>query len=61
MGALYTTNITPDKETGIGDYTFDDFDRALRRGVAKDGHHLYPAMPYPFLCQAYRRRRPRPL
>jgi alcohol dehydrogenase (quinone), cytochrome c subunit len=46
MGAIYTTNITPDKETGIGDYTFDDFDRALRRGVAKDGHHLYPAMPY---------------
>jgi mono/diheme cytochrome c family protein len=47
MGAIYTTNITPDKETGIGDYTFDDFDRAVRRGVAKDGHHLYPAMPYP--------------
>jgi alcohol dehydrogenase (quinone), cytochrome c subunit len=47
MGAIYTTNITPDKDTGIGDYSFDDFDRAVRRGVAKDGHRLYPAMPYP--------------
>ncbi|HEY5210863.1 MAG TPA: c-type cytochrome [Stellaceae bacterium] len=46
LGAIFTTNITPDKATGIGDYSFADFDRALRRGVAKDGHHLYPAMPY---------------
>jgi mono/diheme cytochrome c family protein len=47
MGAIYTTNITPDKDTGIGSYTFEDFDGAVRRGVAKDGHRLYPAMPYP--------------
>jgi len=47
MGAIYTTNITPDPETGIGQYSFEDFDRAVRKGVAKDGHHLYPAMPYP--------------
>jgi mono/diheme cytochrome c family protein len=47
VGAIYATNITPDKETGIGNYTLEDFDRAVRRGVAKDGHHLYPAMPYP--------------
>ncbi|HUK59744.1 MAG TPA: cytochrome c [Stellaceae bacterium] len=47
LGAIYSTNITPDKETGIGDYTLADFDSAVRRGVAKDGHHLYPAMPYP--------------
>lgn len=47
VGAIYATNITPDKETGIGDYTLEDFDRAVRKGVAKDGHHLYPAMPYP--------------
>jgi mono/diheme cytochrome c family protein len=47
MGAIYSTNITPDKETGIGNYSFDDFDRALRSGVARDGHRLYPAMPYP--------------
>ena len=47
LGAIYTTNITPDKKTGIGDYTFEDFDKAVRLGVAKDGHRLYPAMPYP--------------
>jgi alcohol dehydrogenase (quinone), cytochrome c subunit len=47
MGAIYTTNITPDPETGIGNYSLEDFDRAVRSGVAKDGHRLYPAMPYP--------------
>ncbi|WP_371028489.1 cytochrome c [Paraburkholderia sp. RCC_158] len=47
MGAIYTTNITPDSDTGIGRYSEGDFGRALRRGVAKDGHNLYPAMPYP--------------
>ncbi|MCP5143654.1 MAG: cytochrome c [Gammaproteobacteria bacterium] len=47
LGAIYTTNITPDKATGIGDYTLEDFDNAVRGGVAKDGHNLYPAMPYP--------------
>jgi len=47
MGAIYSTNITPDPETGIGGYSLADFDRAVRSGVAKDGHHLYPAMPYP--------------
>ncbi len=47
LGAIYTTNITPDKDTGIGNDTFEDFERAMRRGTAKDGHHLYPAMPYP--------------
>ncbi len=47
LGAIYTTNITPDKEHGIGNYTFEDFEGAMRRGVAKDGHMLYPAMPYP--------------
>ncbi|MGT2474212.1 c-type cytochrome [Paraburkholderia terrae] len=47
MGAIYSTNITPDPETGIGQYSEDDFKRAMREGVAKDGHNLYPAMPYP--------------
>src|SRR5262249_44427210 len=47
LGAIYSTNITPDRETGIGDYTLDDFDRAVRHGIARDGHSLYPAMPYP--------------
>ncbi|MGF6289261.1 c-type cytochrome [Paraburkholderia youngii] len=47
MGRIYVTNITPDAQTGIGGYTEADFARALRDGVAKDGHNLYPAMPYP--------------
>ncbi len=47
VGRIYTTNITPDRETGIGSYSIEDFSRAVRRGVAKDGRRLYPAMPFP--------------
>lgn len=47
LGAIYSTNITPDKETGIGDYTFEDFYNAVKHGVRKDNAALYPAMPYP--------------
>jgi mono/diheme cytochrome c family protein len=47
LGSIFATNITPDVETGIGSYSLADFDRALRHGVAHDGHRLYPAMPYP--------------
>ncbi|MFD1559176.1 c-type cytochrome [Paraburkholderia silviterrae] len=46
IGTIYSPNITPDKATGIGGYSFDEFDRAVRRGIAKDGSTLYPAMPY---------------
>jgi len=47
VGTIYTTNITPDPVTGIGKYSEAEFAKALRKGIAKDGHHLYPAMPYP--------------
>ena len=47
LGSIFSTNITPDKRHGIGNYTLADFDRAVRRGVAPDGRRLYPAMPYP--------------
>lgn len=47
VGVIYSTNITPDPETGIGHYSFDQFDRAMRQGVSADGHPLYPAMPFP--------------
>jgi mono/diheme cytochrome c family protein len=47
VGNIYSTNITPDKKTGIGDYRYEDFERAVRQGIAKDGSILYPAMPYP--------------
>ena len=46
MGVIWSTNITPSKQYGIGSYTKEEFARAVREGVAKDGHHLYPAMPY---------------
>lgn len=46
IGTIYSTNITPSR-TGIGAYTYEEFAAALRNGVAKDGHRLYPAMPYP--------------
>ena len=47
MGTLYSSNITPDPDTGIGRYTFEQFDRAMREGVTPAGDNLYPAMPYP--------------
>jgi Cytochrome c len=47
FGTLYSPNITPDKETGIGDWSDDDFVRALHKGIGKDGEYLYPAFPYP--------------
>jgi mono/diheme cytochrome c family protein len=47
IGNMYSTNITPDRQTGIGNYSLNDFDRAVRHGIAKDGTSLYPAMPYP--------------
>ena len=47
FGKLYSTNITPDATHGIGQYSFEQFERAMRKGVAADGHNLYPAMPYP--------------
>jgi mono/diheme cytochrome c family protein len=46
FGTLYSTNITPDKDTGIGTYTDQQFLDALRLGVRKDGANLYPAMPF---------------
>jgi mono/diheme cytochrome c family protein len=46
MGTLYTPNITPDAETGIGAWTDDEFVRAMQEGISRDGRHLYPAFPY---------------
>jgi mono/diheme cytochrome c family protein len=46
FGTLYSTNITSDKETGIGDYSDQDFLNAVQRGVRADGSWLYPAMPF---------------
>jgi mono/diheme cytochrome c family protein len=46
FGTLYSTNITPDMETGIGNYSDADFLNAMHRGIRRDGRPLYPAMPY---------------
>jgi mono/diheme cytochrome c family protein len=46
FGTLYSTNITPDKETGIGNYSDQDFLNAVQGGTRRDGERLYPAMPY---------------
>jgi mono/diheme cytochrome c family protein len=47
LGIIYSSNITPDRDTGIGNYSLNDFDRALRHGISASGKTLYPAMPYP--------------
>jgi mono/diheme cytochrome c family protein len=46
FGVIYTTNISPDRATGIGTWSLEAFRRALRQGVSRDGHLLYPAFPY---------------
>jgi mono/diheme cytochrome c family protein len=46
FGTMYSTNITPDKESGIGNYSDQDFLNAVHRGIREDGARLYPAMPY---------------
>ena len=46
FGTMYSTNITPDKQDGIGNYSDAEFINAVRRGVRRDGAMLYPAMPY---------------
>jgi mono/diheme cytochrome c family protein len=46
IGAIISTNITPSKTHGIGNYTLEQFTDALRKGIRADGRNLYPAMPY---------------
>lgn len=46
FGTLYSTNITPDADTGIGNWSDRDFLNAMRHGVRPNSEHLYPAFPY---------------
>ncbi len=46
FGTIYTPNITPDKETGIGNWTEDQFIKAMHEGISPHGHYYYPAFPY---------------
>jgi mono/diheme cytochrome c family protein len=48
FGTFYGTNITPEPDTGIGQWSEEAFRRALREGVDREGHHLYPAFPYEY-------------
>ena len=52
FGTVFATNITPDPDTGIGRWSLAAFTRAMRDGVARDGAHLYPALPYPHFTKA---------
>jgi mono/diheme cytochrome c family protein len=54
FGTIYSTNITPDADTGIGHWTSDDFYRAMHEGLAPGGRHLYPAFPYPWYTKLTR-------
>ncbi|KQT08748.1 cytochrome c [Ramlibacter sp. Leaf400] len=47
FGIVYSSNLTPDRRTGLGDWKADDFWRALHHGRSRDGRLLYPAFPYP--------------
>jgi nicotinate dehydrogenase subunit B len=46
FGIIYSTNITPDVETGIGAWSYPAFERAMREGLHRDGRQLYPVFPY---------------
>src|SRR3954465_435334 len=47
FGGIFAPNLTPDRETGLGGWTDDEFYRALHEGVARNGARYYPAFPYP--------------
>lgn len=46
-GVYYSRNLTPDRDSGLGEWTLEDIERALTRGIAKNGRQLYPYMPWP--------------
>jgi cytochrome c5 len=46
FGTIYSPNITPDKETGIGNWTEEQFAKAMRQGISPQGHYYFPAFPY---------------
>src|ERR1700750_1526595 len=54
FGAIYSPNLTPDKNTGIGLWSDDDFRHALRDGVTPSGSRYYPAFPYPYFTRLTR-------
>lgn len=51
FGKVFSTNITPDPETGIGNWTVEQFARSMRQGLGADGEHLYPVFPYTYFTR----------
>jgi mono/diheme cytochrome c family protein len=47
FGGIFSPNLTPDRDTGLGAWTDDEFYRALHDGIARNGARYYPAFPYP--------------
>jgi len=54
FGVIYSSNITSDKNVGIGGWTKDQFYAAMHDGIRADGQHLYPAFPYPWFTRVSR-------
>lgn len=54
FGVIYSPNITPDRQTGIGAWSDEDFYRAMHLGTGADGRRLYPAFPYPYFTKLTR-------
>jgi mono/diheme cytochrome c family protein len=54
FGVIYSINITPDRDTGIGEWSEQDFYKAMHIGISRDGSHLYPAFPYPWFTKVTR-------
>jgi mono/diheme cytochrome c family protein len=54
FGGIYSPNLTPDRDTGLGAWSDEDFRRALRDGVAPGGARYYPAFPYPYFTKLTR-------
>lgn len=52
FGVIYSPNITPDRDTGIGGWSDDQFYRAMHEGVGPSSRQLYPAFPYPYFTKA---------
>jgi mono/diheme cytochrome c family protein len=52
FGTVYAANITPEQQTGIGQWSKAAFQRAMRDGIGRDGRHLYPVLPYPHFTRA---------
>ncbi len=54
FGTVYSSNITPDPASGIGNWSDEEFYRALHNGIDNEGRHLYPAFPYPYFVNITR-------